>query len=531
MSADDLRSLYKQLDESDKYKKENKLLYIKPLPPAPPWPEYRLNKPQTDFMDCYTDDGLIPKRIIAKGANKVCKSWIGAIRGVCLALGEHPFLPDSHPLRYTNKQIPTPNVGLVAGEHLTQVVEKKLVPAYLEWIPKITGFSPRKHVKRNSQGVIVKIEIPNDLNGNPLGSVIYFGHYLDHEAQEGIDFNWVHFDEPPTQKFYTAVARGLVAYDGVMWMAFTSLKEPWIYDMIAERSVDYGGDDKTTRVVEFGDIWQNHVSKGGFLSTQAIEEFIADVPKEEQPARIHGEWMRGGERIFGSFIDGEPYVCPDYEIPKHWTWYEGIDPHDGKDTIWIFLAVAPNEINILGERVNRVFLVDYLRLSSGMSISEMAKEIKIKRAELGYTEPNSITMDGKHGKRRQASVSYRDSVSWQEKMEDVDIGYIELADQKPGDVDVGHKIVREYLKPQYSKLFEKEVPGLVVMERNRGKGGPIEAMLKYRRKKDSDKPEDDEYKDPMDALRYPLMKMPTYVERYVMEDRASGRVVNEYTGR
>ena len=212
----DIRQAYKQIREQREFREKNKLLFIKPLPDEPPWPEMRLNRPETDFMDVCTKDGKIPYGMLAVGANKTTKTSGGSIRGSCLSIGEHPFLADDHPLRYTKDQIPVPNIGIVAGEHLTQVVDKKLVPTYMEWIPRITGFTGHSPcIKKNPQGIITRIEIPNDLHGNKCGSVIHFISYTDHEAIEGIDYHWIHFDEPPPQKLFTAAIRGLVAYDGV----------------------------------------------------------------------------------------------------------------------------------------------------------------------------------------------------------------------------------------------------------------------------------------------------------------------------
>ena len=160
----------------------------------------------------------------------------------------------------------------------------------------------------------------------------------------------------------------------------------------------------------------------------------------------------------------------------------------------------------------------------------MVRDVKIRRVQLGYEDPYMVVIDAKHGRRTQKPLSYRDEETWEEKLDNVDVGSIELADQKPGDLSLSHKVVREYLKPQFFKLADDEIPGIVFLERCRGVGGPIEAMLKYRLKKNSDKPEEDEYKDMTDIIRYILMKMPTYVEKYPIE-RDSGRIVNKYTGR
>jgi hypothetical protein len=169
----DIRELAKQLKHRGRFKRDNALFFL------------RLNNPQRRLMDMTSDvrKDMMPRRLLFVGPNKVGKTAGGVIRGICLALGEHPFLPDDHPLRH----IPNwtlPNVGLVVGEQLTQAIDKKLVPEYLHWIPKIC----RPETKKNAQGVIVRITINNDLLGKPLGSIIHM-RSMDMEAAtfEGID--------------------------------------------------------------------------------------------------------------------------------------------------------------------------------------------------------------------------------------------------------------------------------------------------------------------------------------------------------
>jgi len=495
----DIRQLARDLEKRERYKRDNPLLFA------------RLNRPEQKFMDAVTVKGELPRILIFVGANKIGKSCMGAMRGLSLALGEHPFLPENHPLKYTKDRIPTPNTGLVVGELLSQIVDKKLVPEYRKWIPKIC----QPEIKKNQQGVITRITLRKDLRGDPLGSIIHFRSY-DSAAEtfEGIDQHWIHWDEPPPKKHFEAAERGLMPFNGVSFMTFTSLKEPWVKKELADLSINYGGSNENIRIVEGGDIWENSIENGGFMTCEAIDHWIeTSVSKENYSTRVLGLWLASGALIFQSFKDEYPCVCPTFEVPSHWTWWEAIDPHDGKDTIWIFGAVSPYEVTISGEVVNRVFITDYMRLPPAMTISEMAIEVKKRRLELGYESVYSIVLDGKYGRRRQKTLDENDLATWEEKLEDVNIGYIELADQSPGDVELGHKIIKEYLKPQFWKLEETEVPGVVFMERCRGQGGPIEAMMNYRQKKDSVDPVDDEFKDVCDTVRYLLRKQPTFVDR------------------
>ena len=93
--------------------------------------------------------------------------------------------------------------------------------------------------------------------------------------------------------------------------------------------------------------------------------------------------------------------------------------------------------------------------------------------------------------------------------------------------------MRDYLKPQFWKLEETEVPGLVFMDRCRGEGGPIEAMIKYRKKEDSDQPEEGPYKEVVDGPRYWCSKIPLFVDRrlFAKEGERDAIPTSPYTGR
>lgn len=490
------------LAERQKWRKDNPLFLV------------RLNKAQRRFLDCATVDGKLPRRLIFTAANKVGKTVCGSIRGVCLALGEHPFLPEGHPfhdLKRLNWRLPS--VGLVVGETLTQTINQKLAPEYIKWIPKIC----EPTFKRNNGGVVTEITVHKDLKGQPLGSKIFFRSYESNvDSFEGIDYDWVHYDEPPPNDIFVAIERGLIATGGISYLTFTSLKEPWLSDLAAE-SVDYGGNDPNVRVIEGGDIWNALKENGGHLDREAIEAFIKICPPDEYDARILGKWMESGARIYGTFRDSFPFIIPPFEIPLTWDWYEILDPADGKHSKWLFAAAAPDEVTVLKQRVSRLFVVDWLSFPAGTLITDMVREVKRKRLELDYTEPIELILDAKFGSRRTTTVDRGEAATWADKLADAGVGYVKLSRSAPGDVDVGHNVVREYLRPQLWSMAMneemQEIPGIVFFTTCRGKGGPIESMMKYKRQLKSDKPEE-MYKDWPDCVRYLCMEYPRCQNRH-----------------
>jgi hypothetical protein len=77
-------------------------------------------------------------------------------------------------------------------------------------------------------------------------------------------------------------------------------------------------------------------------------------------------------------------------------------------------------------------------------------------------------------------------------------------------VELGHKLVREYIKPQFSTLLGTAKPGMLwARHACTGKDSPFHAMCNYQYKENKDKPEET-YKDWCDTVRYAAMEQPIY---------------------
>jgi len=83
---------------------------------------------------------------------------------------------------------------------------------------------------------------------------------------------------------------------------------------------------------------------------------------------------------------------------------------------------------------------------------------------------------------------------------------------RPGDVELGHKLVREYLKLNRSSLTGETKPGMMfAREGTKGVGGPQHHMFNYQynSKPGQDAPEK-EFKDFPDIVRYIAQEQPIY---------------------
>ena len=489
----------------------------------------QMNEMQKKFFRIKNKNHQTPKRRLNETGNKGGKTRGGIMEDVAHAWGYRPWLDESDP--DYKIEIKVPNIGLIGCETLSQTVMQKIWPELKALIPKTAQYRPKK----NPMGQITEIRFETGPQGEECKSEIYIRSYdQDADTFEGVDYDWIHWDEPPPKKILQAAERGKIASNAPSWFTMTPLKEAYIYDEYSLKAFNNGGDDQEIAVIR-GEIWDNcsdycykcrinilensknirQLSKCpqcgrslGFITKAGIDEYLKTLDPEEREAREKGLWKHLSGLVY-KILDNELHVYDDFPIPRNWTKLEGIDPHDAKPVKYLFGAVSPEEIEIKGKVRNRIYFYDYLSMKN-VDLDELIRRIKSKRETHGYSKPKWIIIDAKYGARTQLARNKEDKKSWEEELQNRGLGYIKLSQSEPGDLTIGHSIVREYLKPHYSILDGKSKPGILFARDGcRGKGGPINMMFNYQYKEDADKPEE-EFKDFPDIVRYICMEQPLY---------------------
>lgn len=240
----------------------------------------------------------------------------------------------------------------------------------------------------------------------------------------------------------------------------------------------------------------------GFMPKAGIDEYLKTLDPEEREAREHGIWKHLSGLVYKE-LDRSVHIYEDFPVPKSWMKIESVDPHDARPVHWAFGAVSPEEIEIFGRKVHRIYWWGQLLLSG--PIEDSANTVRSFRELNGYSEPQYVILDKKHGEKTQMEQK-----SWQGELEKAGIKRIRLSHSSPGDVELGHKIVREYLKPQYSSLLSSAKPGMMFAKKGcAGTKGMTNYMFNYQYKEDADKPEE-QYKDWCDCVRYAALEFPVY---------------------
>ena len=190
-----------------------------------------MNSRQDVFVRVKNEFARTPKRRLFEAGNKQGKTYAGCAEDLAHGMGFRPWLKPEDPDHKI--EIKRPNIGMIGCETHKHSVAEKIEPL-LRWLtPKVClpVFKP------GPTGVLSKLTLTNDALGKKLGSIIYIRSYDEEPASfEGIDYDWIHWDEPPPEDIFKAAERGKVVTNAPSWFTMTPLKEPWIYDMLTLRA-------------------------------------------------------------------------------------------------------------------------------------------------------------------------------------------------------------------------------------------------------------------------------------------------------
>ena len=493
----------------------------------------QMNRKQEEFVRIKNKHGRLPRVRLFEGGNQSGKTVIGIAEDIAHMLGYRPWLDQKDP--DYRIRIKVPNSGLVGCEVAGQNLVQRIEPQFKEFIPP----QCEPEWTRYSDGSVKSITLTYDFYGNKCGSTAHFRSYVQGaDSFEGVLNDWQHWDEPPPQPILNAAARGKMASNAPSWFTMTPLKEPYIYDLFSLNAFNADGNDQEIAIFRCA-TWENcqdwcrdcnitivenlpnNLEPGqtrpishcpqchkvmGFMPYAGIKNYLKTITdKDEREAREEGKWKHLSGMVYKE-LDREKHIYSDFTIPGSWMRIEVVDPHDARPTRWLFGAVSPEEISINGRQANRIYWYTYL-LASG-NIGSIAHSVKVKRAEHDYKEPALVILDAKFGARERQQVD--DSTTWEAELAKAGIKHIILSQSKGGDVDLGHKIVKQYLQPHYSAVKGKEFPGMLwAADGCRGDRGPIQDIFNYRWKEGSDKPEEG-YKDFCDCARYAALEQPIY---------------------
>lgn len=257
------------------------------------------------------------------GGNRSGKTTGGVVECLWRALGRHPFTPG---------RLPSKGVIILQDHenHNKKIIEAK----FLQWAP------PGSIIKseRNQNGAWTKLYFAT-------GSTIeILSHDQDIKVFEGGDWDWAWFDEPPPERIWTAIWRGLTDREGCFWITATPITEPWMYAKV-KRALD--GDPLFWAIVVDHVVNAKNIGEGDEeLGRKRLDAFVNELHPDERAARKAGEFLQMRGLIFKDWKRTHHLIKP-FLWPAAWPIIESIDPHPHKPWAASWIGLTPSKQKIL----------------------------------------------------------------------------------------------------------------------------------------------------------------------------------------
>lgn len=366
---------------------------------------------QVDFHDSPAQIRLLI------GGNRTGKSTSGIAEDVAYSTG---FRHDGSKLNIPKP----PNKGVIVVNDRAKI-ETTIMPKIREFVPE--GWIT--HIKNGTDG------LPSILTWKN-GSKLYLSSYAqDVRSQEGVDWDFAHFDEPPPRPIWIAVRRGLLDRKGRAWFTLTPLNCPWLHSELYLKS-------DGLRIASFS----LSLRDNPYISREEKEAFIADLHPDEVAARVDGKFSHLEGAIFKEWRR-DIHVVPAHDPPSDAPVFMVMDPHDRRPSYILWAYVDKRDrIVIFDEWPNQHF--PELK-TVNMSIRDYAMVIKDK--EGASVRPYERIIDPNFGK----TPSHMTGRTLIEEYQEYDLDfYAEINN----DIQLGHHRIHEALE------YKKRDPRLLVAE-------------------------------------------------------------------
>ena len=286
-------------------------------------------------------------RIVAySGGNRSGKSSCGAFWLSCHHTRTYPSCACHHEW-FRGRRYDGPVKSVIASTEFP-IIERVIEPKLMSLLPK----DWIDHLKRTPQGYLRRI------TGKDGGTIDILSNEMDQLAFEGADWDLAWVDEPTQQAKWTAILRGLLDRQGLAFLSFTPIVEPWMKEVIIDHA-----DGKEIEVIE-ADTYENTETIHGepILSKDAIRQFEQAIPEEERATRLHGQFFHLRGLVYKEFLSGIHSRDFDYRYPDPVICV--LDPHTRKPH-WVIWAWV--------NRMDQVF-VDRELLVEG-TLKDLAKQV------------------------------------------------------------------------------------------------------------------------------------------------------------
>lgn len=351
------------------------------------------------------------------GGNRVGKSTTGIVEDVAHLNG---FRHDG-----SKTNLPKPPVKGVIVVNDRAKIETTIMPKIRELCPD----DWIAHIKNGTDG------LPSILTWKNSSKLYLTSYAQDVKSQEGVDWDFAHFDEPPPRPMWIAVRRGLLDRKGRAWFTMTAIACPWIHKELYMKA-----DGLNTAVFSLS------LRDTPYIDAQEKQAFIDSLHPDEVATRVDGKFSHLEGAIFKEFRR-DIHVVPAHTPPPGQPVFMVMDPHDRRPSYMMWCYVDKRDrIVVFDEWPNS----DFQEMKTvHMSIRDYAMTIKEKEGP--RIRPYERIIDPNFGK----TPSHMTGRTLIEEYQEWDLDfYAEINN----DIQLGHHRIHEALE------YKKRDPRLLICE-------------------------------------------------------------------
>lgn len=446
--------------------------------------------------------GVTKRRRLMLGANRSGKSHGGGNEALAHALGywywkvpnleltEEGHMPprDAIDPKYWVRRIDgipvrVPNTGMtISGLPRKLGIGEVLYPKIFDLLPQKWKNPKLTKVIKGPGSVPDSMVLPN-------GSKILFASgEQDDLSFEGFTLDWAWIDEPVRQAIYNGLWARLTDYRGPVWITMTPLgpKCAWLY---SSWYLDQPDDVGIVNCCQ---------DDNPFLSDDIKKEFAenGEWSESERRARLYGTFEFIGSRVFELF-DPTVHVIDPRPIPSDWTRVLSVDPHSKRPAFMVWLAHNPHTGQWI---VYREWPTEnFFKLTGGARTP--AEYAAIIRNSEGRERVSTRVCDPRYGKSS-FTVNGVAHTAWAEIMGDYGMDFDPRV-PNVARVEYGHQVINDLLRYDKNQpISPANEPRLLVFNTC---PNSCEAFLNYAFEDVIKEKINEDFKDPIDAIRYALL--------------------------
>jgi hypothetical protein len=268
------------------------------------------------------------------GKSATAANWV-----IARARGKDPW---------QDKYIPTPNRTVVLLDSPSKI-EDQWIPEMMKWV-----LIKPEWLKKDGKPYIRRIVWPTG------SETIFMTHQQEPLIFESIELDYACLDEPPPQKIYNGLRRGMrkKGSNPELLLVGTPLTQAWLRKEVL--------DPWSKGTLENVEVFTGRTDENKEnLNWESMEHYFSTLSDKEREIRQSGSFFDLEGLALAHLFNEETHLVEPFEIPNNWPVAISIDPHPSKKHTAVFLT---------SDGKDQLYAIK--EVASKSSPNEFAKEIR-----------------------------------------------------------------------------------------------------------------------------------------------------------